>query len=275
MLQAIAEYDDLGRTPFLKRYGYRKARSYFLRFEGKQYDSKAIVGAAHKYIDSAAGPLKAAEFSGGDATVVQLLERLGFEIEGSLSPHASPAHWWVNHKQTFSQEVGGNYLWSPLTRSDGGRNEFYENMKRVRPGDIVFSFADTQIKAVGVCQAPACLAPKPEEFGTAGNLWKDTGWQLPSNVFALARSFARYRCSSTIPATSRIWTLTAKIMPQIRRDMRPCAGPIQLGCRTIPIPEIHGSWPMHFGCMNLAIEFDFLVALAAEVAIARLTLGQI
>jgi putative restriction endonuclease len=80
---------------------------------------------------------------------------------------------------TFSQEVGGNYLWSPLTQSNGGRSEFYENMKRVRPGDIVFSFADAKIKAVGVCEAPACLAPKPEEFGTAGSPWKDTGWRLP------------------------------------------------------------------------------------------------
>jgi len=97
VLRAIAEYDELGRTAFLKRYGYRKARSYFLRFEGKEYDSKAVVGAARGYADSAAGPLKAAEFSGGDATVAQLLERLGFEIDGSLLLDASPAYWWVNH----------------------------------------------------------------------------------------------------------------------------------------------------------------------------------
>ena len=89
-----------------------------------------------------------------------------------------PAYWWVNHKQTFDQEVGGNYIWSPLTRSDGGRNEFYENMKRVERGDIVFSFADARIQAVGVCVAPAILAPKPDEFGAAGSAWHDQGWQV-------------------------------------------------------------------------------------------------
>ncbi|OWU86740.1 hypothetical protein ATO6_02840 [Oceanicola sp. 22II-s10i] len=88
------------------------------------------------------------------------------------------AYWWVNNKQTFAHEIGGNYLWSPRTRSDGGRNEFYENMKRVRPGDVVFAFAGGAIKAVGICSAPAILAPKPGEFGSAGDAWGDEGWRL-------------------------------------------------------------------------------------------------
>lgn len=48
---------------------------------------------------------------------------------------ASPedfAYWWVNIKQIFEPEISGNYLWSPTRRSDGGHNEFYENMKNWR-----------------------------------------------------------------------------------------------------------------------------------------------
>lgn len=90
----------------------------------------------------------------------------------------SIAYWWVNHKQTFTQEFEGKYIWSPITRSDGGRNEFYDNMRRVRPGDVVFSFADANIQAVGVCNAPAILAPKPDDFGAAGNAWQDEGWRV-------------------------------------------------------------------------------------------------
>lgn len=92
--------------------------------------------------------------------------------------HDGSASWWVNHKQTFQQEVAGDYIWSPITRRDGGRNEFYDNMQRVREGDIVFSFADGLVKAVGVCVAPAILAPKPAEFGNAGEVWLDEGWRV-------------------------------------------------------------------------------------------------
>jgi hypothetical protein len=50
--------------------------------------------------------------------------------------------WWVNQNQTFRQEVKGGYLWSPKLKADGARNPFYDSMREVSPGDIVFSFSD-------------------------------------------------------------------------------------------------------------------------------------
>lgn len=97
------------------------------------------------------------------------------------------AYWWVNNKQTYAHEIGGNYLWSPVKRSDGASNEFYENMKRVRPGDVIFAFAGGEIKAIGVCSAPAILAPKPGEFGAAGDAWDSEGWRLPVEFTRLSR----------------------------------------------------------------------------------------
>ena len=61
-------------------------------------------------------------------------------------------YWWVNQNQTFEYEVPGGFLWSPKTRIDGVKNYFYECMKEVLPGDLVFSFKDTYIKAIGVVQ---------------------------------------------------------------------------------------------------------------------------
>ena len=69
----------------------------------------------------------------------------------------------------------GGYLWSPKRRADGGRNYFYETMEQVRPGDIVFSFADTYIKAIGIVQREAETTPKPD-FQSAGSNWSNTGW---------------------------------------------------------------------------------------------------
>jgi hypothetical protein len=48
-------------------------------------------------------------------------------------------------------------------------------MEEVRPGDLVFSYCDTFIKAIGVVQRPAVTAPKPD-FRTAGSNWADVGW---------------------------------------------------------------------------------------------------
>lgn len=48
-------------------------------------------------------------------------------------------------------------------------------MLEVAPGDLVFSYSDTLIKAIGVVQRPAITSPKPE-FRTAGSNWLDTGW---------------------------------------------------------------------------------------------------
>lgn len=87
-------------------------------------------------------------------------------------------YWWVNHKQTRHHEVKGDYLWSPKTRADGARNEFYDNMVRAAPGDMVFSFANGQIGAWGVVQAEAYSAPKPTEFGNTGHYWGNEGWLL-------------------------------------------------------------------------------------------------
>jgi len=84
-------------------------------------------------------------------------------------------YWWVNQNQTFKAEVGGGFLWSPKTRTDGARNQFYENMLEVEPGDVIFSFCDTRIKAVGVATQRAASAPKPD-FGSAGATWSDEGW---------------------------------------------------------------------------------------------------
>ena len=81
VLAAIDEYDRLGQEAFLHNYGFQHARMYVLVHNGKRYDSKAIVGVAHRFLPGQEA-LGASEFSGGKASVGQLLGRLGFHVEG-------------------------------------------------------------------------------------------------------------------------------------------------------------------------------------------------
>lgn len=95
-------------------------------------------------------------------------------------------YWWVNQNQTYKHEVLGGYLWSPKRNKNGRLNPFYEFMKEVSPGDIVFSFADTKIPAVGVAKSHAYEAPKPLEFGTVGAYWELIGWRVDVHFTPLA-----------------------------------------------------------------------------------------
>jgi len=51
-------------------------------------------------------------------------------------------------------------------------------MAAVKPGDLIFSFRDTRIKAVGVALGLAQTADKPN-FGAAGENWEKEGWLVP------------------------------------------------------------------------------------------------
>ncbi len=87
-------------------------------------------------------------------------------------------YWWVNQNQTFKHEVRGSFMWSPKHRADGTRNQYYDYMREVSSGDIVFSYCDTRIKAVGVVSGRAQTGPKPD-FGAAGSNWSQEGWYVP------------------------------------------------------------------------------------------------
>jgi hypothetical protein len=93
-------------------------------------------------------------------------------------------YWWVNQNQTYRFQVPGGFLWSPKTRADGARNYFYDTMTEVQPGDMVFSYTGSIVKAVGIAQRAAYSAPKPE-YESAGENWSNVGWYLETEFSEL------------------------------------------------------------------------------------------
>jgi 5-methylcytosine-specific restriction protein A len=78
VLRAMAEYDQRGREAFLDRYHFGPAKWWYVVNDGKQYDSKAIVGAAIGY--QTGRPLTAHDFKGGEGSAVRRLKSLSFEV---------------------------------------------------------------------------------------------------------------------------------------------------------------------------------------------------
>ena len=75
---AVAEYDELGRDAFLTKHGFGRAGSFLLACDGRDYDSKAILGVAYGHATGRVlGPRA---FSGGTSGAAGVLRRLGFTV---------------------------------------------------------------------------------------------------------------------------------------------------------------------------------------------------
>lgn len=84
-------------------------------------------------------------------------------------------YWWVNQNKTHKEELSGGFLWSPKTKSTGAKNPFYDYMTEVLPGDVVFSYYQKKIGAIGVATTIAETSSKPD-FGKTGENWSSEGW---------------------------------------------------------------------------------------------------
>jgi len=98
--------------------------------------------------------------------------------------------WWVNHKQTHTSEIDGGYIWSPKKESNGARSQFYVNLTLVEPGDIVFSYANAKIMAIGVATGSYKEQVKPAEFGSNGMNWSNIGWLVTIEWRRLQKTFS-------------------------------------------------------------------------------------
>jgi 5-methylcytosine-specific restriction protein A len=111
VLKAIAEHDKWGREAFLEEYHFGKARSYVLVHDGQEYDSKAIVGVAHKWDQGRA--LTPGEFSGGKDHAAAWLKRLGFQVKAVQNPD------WARDEIILACDLVMANRWKGLDAQDG------------------------------------------------------------------------------------------------------------------------------------------------------------
>jgi hypothetical protein len=185
VMKAIAEHRDIGPAAFRRRYGFGRARRYALIVDGERYDSKAIIGAAHKHMAGEALPLTA--FRGGERTVAAHLRRLGFTVESPADQDNSPAspasareplvliapsygnpasrrrfHETLAQPVDFTVQRLRNLLTSEesdglLARHPEGTARFWgalahhnSAIDRLRDGDVVIFTGDNRVQAVGI-----------------------------------------------------------------------------------------------------------------------------
>jgi hypothetical protein len=83
ILQALAEYDARGGQEFLDVYGFAPSDDYPLVHNGRSYDSRAVLGVAHRFATGRIATPEEVE-SGFDGAV-KILRRRGFMVSEPYS----------------------------------------------------------------------------------------------------------------------------------------------------------------------------------------------
>ena len=85
ILQALAEYDARGVQEFLDVYGFTPSDDYPIVHDGRSYDSRAVLGVAHRFATGRIATPEEVE-SGFDSAVT-ILRRRGFTVS---DPYVAP-----------------------------------------------------------------------------------------------------------------------------------------------------------------------------------------
>jgi len=184
-----------------------------------------------------------------------------------------PSYWWVNHKQTYRHETDGGYIWSPKANANCARNVSYDNLTRCQRGDVVFSYANGRISQIGLVETGAVTAPKPPEYGTAGDNWSQEGWLVRVNWQPLRQAL--------VPQT--FFELLQPLLPERHSPISTSTGrgnqgmdlaglSANLGLLLLKLIEDHAEPAVRVHLVELAEEGAYTAALLDDMQ--RLRLGQ-
>lgn len=157
VLQAIGEFRELGQEEFLKKYESHPSTKYLLRYQGRNYDSKAIVRAAYGFQFPDRGFFRG-NFGGGEQTIALLRDRLGFDIIEKSQTDTIRAiaetlnrlskNYDIGHLQEVRRVINGRRsrttklftkqtIHDDYAFHDGGRSEFQFNIGLEEEGHIL------------------------------------------------------------------------------------------------------------------------------------------
>jgi hypothetical protein len=84
-----------------------------------------------------------------------------------------PRFWWVNQGESYQRARSGAFLWAPILDKAGRTKSHWLTMRHLRPGDYVFSYANSQVRALNEVVAAAVPAPRPDP--QADQAWNEEG----------------------------------------------------------------------------------------------------
>lgn len=175
LLQAIKKIDNEG----IPKGG--DSQYYDVLHNGKRYPPKLIISFANLFANGSI--LDRSSFGGGlDQPSFKLLEDKGFLIEEKSQEKV----WFVTQGSTFTSEKGMKFLFAPKTGSDG-RNRFYwENVSKVKKGDIIFNYSNG-LKGVSLATTDGYQNVNDDP----SNDWNKEGYRVDIDLILLQPPISR------------------------------------------------------------------------------------
>lgn len=99
-----------------------------------------------------------------------------------MNVKSSPSFWWVNQGTTYDEARKRGFIWAPQKNKAGRPLFHWENVSKVRSGDVIFHYADGNLRAVSRAKSNGYEAMK--ELG--GAEWSDDGWRVDADYCVLA-----------------------------------------------------------------------------------------
>ncbi|MDX6602983.1 MAG: 5-methylcytosine-specific restriction enzyme [Solirubrobacterales bacterium] len=172
--KSIEEFGRIGREAFLEKYGIGGARRYVVVEDGREYDAKAILGAAHSY--QFGEPLKRDDFGSGLRSTVPKLRGLGFTVEERSSGRSA----FIFQANPKYYDIAG------AVRSLAEMNmSVSQSRNQIHAGDRVYiwqSGPDGGVIAVGTILTDPALLPSQEDEQFVVDSERFSGEQLRVRV---------------------------------------------------------------------------------------------
>lgn len=92
--------------------------------------------------------------------------------------------WWVSQGRTYEHERQFGYVWAPLHNKTGKTYYYWDNVAKIQPGDIVFSYVNKKIVAISTANSYAYRAPVPRD-SEAKAVWLQNGWKVDLDYLVL------------------------------------------------------------------------------------------
>lgn len=86
-------------------------------------------------------------------------------------------YWWVSQGRTYKHERQFGYIWAPCHNENGKRFYYWDNVAKIEPGDIVYSYVKGKILAISTANSYAYRAPVPRD-SEAQVVWLQNGWKV-------------------------------------------------------------------------------------------------
>jgi len=102
----------------------------------------------------------------------------------TINEMATRSYWWVNQGSSYDEARKKGFIWAPKATA-GGRELFHwQNVSKVRTGDIIFHYADGALRAISKAQSNSYDAKN--ELG--GNQWSEDGRRVDADYRVLAKA---------------------------------------------------------------------------------------